>query len=106
MADIKYTERVVYSTLKSRPQIEEQLYYSSNMDALDVLMDMDNLIKQAKLTPYQSVIFDLYFRQGYQMHEIAQMVGVKHHTNISMAIKNAKKKIKKILVKWGEVDGE
>lgn len=104
MAEIRYTEKTVYSTLKNRPVIEEQLLYSATMDALDTLIDMDLLLKEAKLTNYQTVIFDLYFRQGYQMHEIAKMLGVKHHTNISMAITNAKKKIKKVLVKWGEID--
>lgn len=104
MTSIKYTEKTVYSTLKNRPVIEEQLFYSANMDALDTLIDMDILLSEAKLTKYQTIIFDLYFRQGYQMHEIAKMLNVKHHTNISMAIKNAKCKIRRVLKKWGELE--
>ena len=106
MANIKYTENTVYNTLKNRHSIEEKIYFSSNMDALDVLIDMDRLLKIAKLTPYQRRVLDLYYLQGYQMHQIAKIVGVKHHTNISMAIKNAKKKIRKVLCDWGELKDE
>ncbi|WP_304427762.1 hypothetical protein [Romboutsia ilealis] len=103
MSEIKYTEKVVYSTLKNRPSIEAKIPYSATLDGINTLIDMDLLLEQAKLTDYQAVIFDLYYRQGYQMHEIAKMLGVKHHTNISMAISNAKRKIKRILIKWGEI---
>lgn len=104
MAEIRYTEKTVYSTLKNRPNIEEQLYYAPTMDALDTLIDMDMLLEQAQLTDHQLAMFKEYFIEGYTMQEISDRYGYTSHNSVRMCINRAKNRIRKVLIKWGEMD--
>lgn len=101
-SNIRYNEKTVYSTVKNLPMLKEQAYYTSNFDIIDTIVDMELLIKKAKLTKTQADVFNLYFIQGYTLEEIA-----KSHNYTTQAtfnnVKRAKDKIRKILKVWGEV---
>ena len=101
-SNITYTEKTVYSTMKNLPMLREQAYYTSNFDVIDTIVDMDILIKKAKLTDTQRAVFDLYFIQGFTLEEIAKMNNYSTQATFNN-IKRSKEKIRKVLKIWGEV---
>lgn len=101
-SNIRYNEKTVYSTFKNLPMLREQAYYTSNFDIIDTVVDMDLLLKKAKLTPINQKVFELYFIQGFTLEEIANLCGCTTPA-IFNNVKRLKAKIKKILIEWGEV---
>lgn len=97
-----YTEKTVYSTFKNMPMLKEQAYYTSNFDIIDTIVDMEILLKKAKLTKTQKDVFNLYFIQGYTLDEIAKLHNYTTQATFNN-IKRSKDKIRKILKIWGEV---
>lgn len=101
--EINYTEKVVFSTLKHVPIIEEQVFYTSNFYIIDMLVDMEILLEKAKLTDYQRELFSLYYIDGYTLQEIAEKYSHYNHNTPRDTIKRIKKKINKVLEFWGEI---
>lgn len=98
-----YTEKVVFNTFKNLPSIKEQVFYTSNYLMIDILMDMESLLKESNLTDYQNDIFRLYYIEGYTLQEIADMYGHYNHNTPRDTIKRIKKKINKTLERWGDI---
>jgi predicted DNA-binding protein YlxM (UPF0122 family) len=82
--------------------LKEQAYYTSNFDVIDTIVDMEILIKKAKLTKTQLDVFNLYFIQGYTLEEIAKMYNYTTQATFNN-VKRSKDKIRKVLKVWGEV---
>lgn len=101
-SNIRYNEKTVYSTVKNLPMLKEQAYYTSNFDVIDTIVDMEILIKKAKLTKTQLDVFNLYFIQGYTLEEIAKMYNYTTQATFNN-VKRSKDKIRKVLKVWGEV---
>lgn len=101
-SNITYNEKTVYSTFKNLPMLREQAYYTSNFDVIDTIVDMDILLKRAKLTKTQREAFNLYFIQGYTYEEIAKKQGYTTQATFNN-IKRSKDKIRRVLKIWGEV---
>ncbi|MGL6106125.1 sigma factor-like helix-turn-helix DNA-binding protein [Romboutsia sp.] len=98
-----YTEKHVFNIFKCLPAIKEQVFYTSNFSLVDTLIDMDMLLEESKLTPYQYEIFSLYYIEGYTLQEIATMYGHYNHNTPRDTIRRIKKKISKVLDSWGDV---
>ena len=104
-SNITYNERTVYSTFKNLPMLKEQVYYTSNFNVIDTIVDMDILLNKANLTHTEAEAFRLYFIEGYTLKEIADRSGATPQATFNN-IKRLKYKIRRVLKSWGEVPHE
>lgn len=100
--DIPYTSEFMVGAMTSRKKIEESLYFSG-VDKLDLLIDIDLLIKEAKLTTRQQEVVELYFYNQYTQEEVSEVLGISQQAVLDH-IKKVKVKIQKVLERWKTKD--
>lgn len=97
-----YTVPFIVSLIQSREKIAEARYYKEDLTASDLLMDLELIIQQARLTDKQAYILKKYWIEGYTQEEVAKTLGITQQMT-EKHCKAVKKKIKKVLIKMGEL---
>ena len=100
--DLSYTTGFMVGAMTNKKKIEESLYYSG-VDKLDLLIDIDLLLAEAKLTERQKEVVVLYFFLQYTQEEVSQVLGISQQAVLDH-IKKIKNKIQKVTELWREKD--
>ena len=100
--DLSYTTGLMVRAMTNKKKIEESLYYSG-VDKLDLLIDIDLLLAEAKLTERQKEVVELYFFLQYTQEEVSEVLGISQQAVLDH-IKKIKNKIQKVIDLWGEKD--
>lgn len=102
MTDISYTQNFMLGSMSNKEKLQEGLYYSG-LNQLEVLMDMELMLEEAKLTEKQSQVVRLYYFKQYTQEEVSQVMGITQQAVLDH-IKKVKLKIKKVLERWANKD--
>ena len=100
--DLSYTTGFMVGAMTNKKKIEESLYYSG-VDKLDLLIDIDLLLVEAKLTERQKEVVELYFFLQYTQEEVSEVLGISQQAVLDH-IKKIKNKIQKVIDLWREKD--
>lgn len=100
--DLSYTTGFMVGAMTNKKKIEESLYYSG-VDKLDLLIDIDLLLVEAKLTERQKEVVVLYFFLQYTQEEVSKVLGISQQAVLDH-IKKIKNKIQKVIDLWREKD--
>lgn len=100
--DLSYTTGLMVGAMTNKKKIEESLYYSG-VDKLDLLIDIDLLLVEAKLTERQKEVVVLYFFNQYTQEEVSKVLGISQQAVLDH-IKKIKNKIQKVIDLWREKD--
>lgn len=98
MDNLSYTSGFMLGSMSNRRKIEESLFYSG-VDKLDLLIDIDLLLKEAKLTKRQKEVVDLYFFNQYTQEEVAEVLEISQQAVLDH-IKKVKIKVQKVIHIW------
>ena len=96
--DLSYTTGLMVGAMTNKKKIEESLYYSG-VDKLDLLIDIDLLLVEAKLTERQKEVVELYFFLQYTQEEVSKVLGISQQAVLDH-IKKIKNKIQKVIEIW------
>ena len=102
--DIPYSSEFMLGSMSNRRKIEEGLLYSG-VDQLDLILDIDLMLEQAKLTEKQKQVVELYFFNQYTQEETSKQLGISQQAVLDH-IKKVKLKIRKVLKGWEEKDAK
>ena len=105
MVEITYKVNNVLALLKRYKQIQEDAYYSGIMDGINVKIDLDLLIKKAKLTDRQYQVVEQYYFEQKTQKETAQVLGISQQ-GVTDHLNSIKKKITKVAKIWEVLDSE
>lgn len=99
---IDYSLNFMLGTMTNREKLKEGLYYSS-LEQFDLLMDMELMLKKAKLTEKQRQVVGLFFFQQYTQEETAKALDISQQA-VFDHLTRIKIKLRKVLELWGELD--
>lgn len=97
-----YTQEFMLGAMPNRERIEEGLYYSG-VNQLEILLDMDLLLEEARLTEKQLQVVNLYFFKQFTQEEVAKVMGTSQQAVLDH-LKKVKLKINKVLKGWAKAD--
>lgn len=97
-----YTVSFMVSLLQNREKVSESRFYKADLNASDFLIDLDNILKKAKLTDKQKFVLEYCYIYGYTQYEVALIMGVTQQM-IEKHTRAIKKKIRKILREQEEI---
>lgn len=100
-----YSVAFVVSLIQSMEKIAEARYYKEDLTASDLLMDLELIIEQARLTDKQAYILKAYWTDGYTQDEVAKTLGITQQM-CEKHCRAIKKKIKKVLIRMGEITND
>ncbi|MFT8313279.1 MAG: hypothetical protein ABF633_03375 [Clostridium sp.] len=98
-----YTVEHIISLLQNKHKLGESRYYKADLEASNLLMDLDLIIEQSQLTKKQQFIVDHYWIAGYTQEEVASKLDITQQ----MVVKHCnavKKKIERVLIDMGELN--
>lgn len=95
---LSYTSGFMIGSMSNRKKIEESLYFS-NVDKLDLLLDIDLLLMEAKLTERQKEVVALYFFNQCTQEEVSEVLRISQQAVLDH-IKKTKTKIQKVIDVW------
>lgn len=102
--DIPYSTEFMVGSMSNRRKIEESLYFSG-IEQLEILIDMDMMLKEAELTEKQAQVVDLYFFNQFTQEEVSQKLGISQQAVLDH-IKKVKMKLQKVLKGWKDKDAK
>lgn len=103
-ADMPYTTEFMVGSMSNKKKIEESLYFSG-IEQLEILLDMELMIQEARLTEKQAQVVELYFFNQYTQEEVSKKLGISQQAVLDH-IKKVKQKIHGVLKGWAEKDAE
>lgn len=103
--NIPYTSEFIIGSLSNKAKIEESLLYAGGIDQLNLLIDLELLLEEAKLTERQMQVVDLYYCKQYTQEEVSRVLNVSQQAVLDH-IKKAKQKINKVLERWEKCDAK
>lgn len=97
----------VKQILEDIPILKERRYHAGDFDACDILIDIQGAIDDMmrsdhaykRLTSRQLQALDMYHIQGYELNEIAGVMGVTQHT-VKYHAERACEKIAEYFASW------
>lgn len=101
-SDIPYSTKFMVGAMANKKKIEESLYYLG-VEQLDLIIDIDLMLKEAKLTEKQAQVVELYFFSQYTQEEVSKKLGISQQAVLDH-INKVKQKIKKVLEGWKDKD--
>lgn len=95
---IGYTIENITATLSNIFKIRESAYWEA-VENINIIIDIELLLKEAHLTIRQYEIIELYYLQQYTQEEISEQLNISQQAVLDH-LNRIKGKIKKILLKW------
>lgn len=97
---INYTVGAVVYLIKERPSLQS-LRDAGDVTAAQILVDLDNIIKEAGPTEKQLQAMELVWVQGYKLQEVGDMLGITAQ-GVYFNLKLLRNKIKAVTERWTE----
>ena len=101
--EFKYTLPVVLGIMSNRQKIQEAVYYSGGVAQVDMLIDLDSIIEQAKLTEKQMLVTKLYYFEQCTQEEVAKVMNISQQAVLDH-LQKIKFKIGKVVERWNKYD--
>lgn len=105
MKSQNYTVPMIIGLVQYRSKVAEQTYYTADLVASEMIMDLDVVLHRANLTAKQQFILDNYWGLGYTQEEVARMMSITQQM-VEKHCRAIKKKIKAVLTSMGEIPAE
>ena len=102
--EIPYTKGFMLGSMTNKLKIEESLLFSG-IDNLEILLDIELMLQEARLTEKQVQVVDLYFFNQHTQEEVSKVLGISQQAVLDH-IKKVKIKIEKVLKGWELKDEE
>lgn len=99
------TKEFFLGALANKKNLEESSFYSAGVDSLDILMTIEKLVSEAKLTSKQNTVLELYFYDQLTQEEVSRIMGISQQAVLDH-LEKIKKKLNKVLKKWRAKDEE
>lgn len=99
---ISYNLPFMVGSMSNIRKIEESLLFSG-VDKLDLILDIDLLMKESNLTNKQLLIVRMYFFEQYTQEEISEYLGISQQAVLDH-LNRIKIKMKKVLEGWKDKD--
>lgn len=99
---VEIKESTVLSVLSNYRKIEIEAYAKGNPEKVELLIDLDLLLRKAKLTPLQKQIVDLYYIKQLTQAQTSRALNVTQQA-VSYNLPIIKSRLKEIAREW-EVD--
>lgn len=98
---IEFTENTVLSILSNHRKVSIEAYALGNPEKVEILIDIDLLLKEANLTDRQLQIVELYFIEQRTQEQTAEALGISQQA-VCDQLPIIKRQIKAVARKWGE----
>lgn len=102
---MKYTTGSMLGSLGNYEKICECAVSNGNMEQIDLKIDLEILVNEAKLTEKQQQVLQLYYIEQYTQDETADKLGITQQAVLDHLGK-IKRKITKVLKVWEVKDGK
>lgn len=99
-----YTAPFMLGVLGNQDKIKEGAY-SGEMGQIDLLIDLEFLIKEARLTSKQLEVLTLYFIKQYTQEETSVKMGITQQAVLDHT-KKIKAKFQKVVERWRVLDAK
>lgn len=96
---VEIKESTILSILSNYRKIEIEAYVKGNPDKVSLLIDIDILLRKAKLTPLQKQIVDLYYIKQLTQAQTSKELNVTQQA-ISYSLPIIKERIKTVARDW------
>lgn len=100
-----YTVDFIVAIVQNWDKLSATANYKSEFLASDMLLDLEIILKKAKLTDKQQLILDKHWREGYTQEEVAITLGITQQM-VEKHCRAIKKKIEKILNSMEEYEND
>ena len=100
---IDITEASVLSVMRNHRKISIEAYAVGDPEKVEILIDIDILLREANLTDRQMQIVELYFMEQRTQEQTAEVLGITQQA-VGDQLTIIKRRIKEVARKWGEMD--
>lgn len=102
--DMPYTTNFMVGAMTNRAKLEASVY-ASGIESADLVMDIDNLIQEAKLTKKQAEVVRLYYYNQMTQEEVSKVLGISQQAVLDH-LNKIKDKLTKVIERWEKLDDE
>lgn len=103
-SDLSYTKEFMLGAMSNKKKLEASLY-GSGIQAVELLMDIEFLMKEAKLTDKQLQVVDLYYYNQMTQEEVSNKLGISQQAVLDH-LNKIKDKINKVIERWEQLDAK
>lgn len=100
---VEFTEDKILSILANHRKVSIEAYALGNPQKVEILIDIDLLLKEANLTDRQLQIVELYFIKQLTQDQVAETLGVSQQA-VCDQLPIIKRQIKAVAKKWSDQD--
>lgn len=100
---IEITETSVLSIISNHRKISIEAYAVGDPEKVEILIDIDLLLREANLTDRQRQIVELYFIEQRTQEQTAEVLGISQQA-VGDQLPIIKRRIKEVARKWGEMN--
>lgn len=100
--DLPYTLNFMLGAMTNREKLEASLY-ASGIDSANIIMDIDILIEEAKLTKKQAEVVRLYYYNQMTQEEVSKVLGISQQAVLDH-LNKIKDKLAKVVERWEKLD--
>ena len=100
--DLPYTLNFMLGAMTNKAKLEASLY-DSGIESADLLMDIENLIQEAKLTKKQAGVVRLYYYNQMTQEEVSKQLGISQQAVLDH-LNKIKDKLAKVIERWEKLD--
>lgn len=98
---VEFTEDTILSILSNHRKVSIEAYALGNPEKVEILIDIDLLLKEANLTDRQLQIVELYFIKQLTQEQAAETLGISQQA-VCDQLPIIKRQIKAVAKKWGD----
>lgn len=100
---IPTTEDFILGALANKKSLEESSFYTAGIEALDILITLERIVKESRLTSKQNLVLELYYYDQLTQEEVSKVMGISQQAVLDH-LEKIKKKLNKVLLKWRTKD--
>lgn len=100
--DMPYTTPFMLGTLTNKEKIKESTYLTGT-EAVDLLIDVETLLQESKLTAKQQEVVELYYFNQMTQEEVAEKLGITQQ-GVLDHLKKIKVRVAKVIERWKKLD--
>lgn len=100
---VTYTQKNLMKLMADHKKLCVEAYVTGSIPHVEMLIDIDLMLKEAKLTDRQLEVVQYHYFEQMTQEETAEMMGITQQTVLDH-IGAIKKKVKTVALKWGEAN--
>ncbi len=100
--DLPYTLNFMLGAMTNRAKLEADVY-DSGIESANLIMDIDALIQESKLTKKQAEVVRLYYYKQMTQEEVSNVLGISQQAVLDH-LNKIKDKLTKVIERWEKLD--